>query len=88
MQKKQYLRVHWQQNSAARLKNSTDVFAPSAHFSNYDRIIITTIIMIITRCIIPNTHKQPGMIESGLVLHQLTCNGVLEGIRSVEDRLF
>ena len=30
--KKQYLCVHWQNNSTASLKNSTDV---SAHFSNY-----------------------------------------------------
>merc|ERR1712088_200538 len=32
------------------------------------------------RCVVPNTHKQPGGVESGLVMHRYQCNGVLAGI--------
>merc|ERR1719431_1063247 len=33
------------------------------------------------RCLIPNETKTPGLMENFLVIHQLRCNGVLEGIR-------
>ena len=32
------------------------------------------------RCVVPNTPKQPGGVEPGLVMHQNQCNGVLAGI--------
>merc|ERR1712038_1215281 len=32
------------------------------------------------RYVVPNTHKIPGGVEPGLVMHQYQCNGVLAGI--------
>ena len=39
------------------------------------------------RCVVPNTHKQPGGVEPGLVMHQYQCNGVLAGIAICRGKL-
>jgi len=33
------------------------------------------------RCIKPNEDQKPGILQNDSILHQLRCNGVLEGIR-------
>lgn len=37
------------------------------------------------RCLVPNETKTPGKVNAELILHQLRCNGVLEGIRIVRQ---
>merc|ERR1719151_376707 len=56
----------------------------SSAFRNQLEALLTTLNTTdphFIRCIVPNNHKTPGLLDSALVMHQLTCNGVLEGIR-------
>jgi len=56
----------------------------SSAFRNQLDALLTTLNLTdphFIRCIVPNNFKTPGLLDSALVMHQLTCNGVLEGIR-------
>merc|ERR1711970_53146 len=66
-------------------KDATKTFKTvSSAFRNQLDALLTTLNSTdphFIRCIVPNNHKTPGLLDSALVMHQLTCNGVLEGIR-------
>merc|ERR1719391_1794396 len=55
----------------------------SSHFKGQLDDLMTTLHKTqphFIRCVVPNTHKQPGGVESDLIMHQYQCNGVLAGI--------
>ncbi len=55
----------------------------AAHREQLDKLIKTLDATSphFVRCIIPNEIKTGGVLDAHLVMHQLNCNGVLEGIR-------
>lgn len=71
--------------SANRLKGAQFVTVSQRHRKQLDNLMQTLYRTKphFVRCIIPNEQKKPLLIEAPLVLDQLRCNGVLEGIRIV-----
>merc|ERR1712168_1510177 len=74
-------RVVIKSKTAAKMANFKTVCSYfKDQLNNLINMLMTTEPSFI-RCIVPNNHKKPGVVDPFLVMHQLTCNGVLEGIR-------
>ena len=74
-------RVIVKSKTAAKMANFKTVCSYfKDQLNNLINMLMTTEPSFI-RCIVPNNHKKPGVVDPFLVMHQLTCNGVLEGIR-------
>jgi len=74
-------RVVVKSKTAAKMANFKTVCSYfKDQLNNLINMLMTTEPSFI-RCIVPNNVKKPGVIDPFLVMHQLTCNGVLEGIR-------
>ena len=74
-------RVVVKSKTAAKMANFKTVCSYfKDQLNNLINMLMTTEPSFI-RCIVPNNIKKPGYVEPFLVMHQLTCNGVLEGIR-------
>uniref|UniRef100_A0A8C6UQP9 Myosin, heavy chain 6, cardiac muscle, alpha n=1 Tax=Neogobius melanostomus TaxID=47308 RepID=A0A8C6UQP9_9GOBI len=67
----------------AKKKGSSFQTVSALHRENLNKLMtnLKTTHPHFVRCLIPNESKTPGVMDNCLVLHQLRCNGVLEGIR-------
>nr|XP_032659245.1 myosin-6 [Chelonoidis abingdonii] len=67
----------------AKKKGSSFQTVSALHRENLNKLManLKTTHPHFVRCIIPNERKAPGEMDNPLVMHQLRCNGVLEGIR-------
>ena len=72
-------RINWQTWWQLCMQQSLILFGEQESFYQKETCVLTE--KLFNSCVVPNTHKQAGVIDSSLVMHQLTCNGVLEGIR-------
>ncbi|XP_070606203.1 myosin-15 [Erythrolamprus reginae] len=72
-----------QSGEKKRKKGASFQTVSSMHKENLNKLMtnLRSTAPHFVRCIIPNETKTPGAMDAFLVLHQLRCNGVLEGIR-------
>nr|XP_060496089.1 myosin-15 isoform X2 [Panthera onca] len=66
-----------------RKKGVSFQMVASLHKENLNKLMtkLKSTVPHFVRCINPNVNKRPGVLDPYLVLQQLRCNGVLEGIR-------
>ncbi|NWI69314.1 MYH6 protein, partial [Todus mexicanus] len=67
----------------AKKKGSSFQTVSAVHRENLNKLManLKTTHPHFVRCLVPNERKAPGVMDNPLVMHQLRCNGVLEGIR-------
>ncbi|XP_031418658.2 myosin-7 [Clupea harengus] len=72
-----------QSGKGAKKKGSSFQTVSALHRENLNKLMtnLRSTHPHFVRCLIPNETKTPGAMDNPLVMHQLRCNGVLEGIR-------
>uniref|UniRef100_A0A667ZY69 Myosin heavy chain 6 n=1 Tax=Myripristis murdjan TaxID=586833 RepID=A0A667ZY69_9TELE len=80
---KSTLKVLKKSNGGGKKKGSSFQTVSALHRENLNKLMtnLRSTHPHFVRCLIPNETKTPGVMENPLVMHQLRCNGVLEGIR-------